>query len=160
MVSFLLFPKPWHLSLLHLMWREAKQNRKKQPKQRSKDHHRTNLSTHEFLTEKDTGFMFSSDMVSKGNRAEVCPCWTDKRWLTWQKLPLTWRSALSSMPDFYIDTDSVYMSTRCLPSPAEHILDYLSLALAGKFGNSQQKWLQALITVHISYPAFSSFIII
>lgn len=62
---------------------------------------------------------------------------------------------VSHLPNFYIDSDSVFMSTGRLPSLAEHISDYLSLALAGKFGNGQHKWLQALITVHTSYPAFN-----
>ena len=64
---------------------------------------------------------------------------------------------MSHMRNFYIDSDSVCMSTGCLPSLAEHISDYLSLALADKFGNGQRKWLQASITVHSSSPAFISF---
>lgn len=40
---------------------------------------------------------------------------------------------MSLMLNFYIDSDSVCMSTGCLPSLAEHTQDYLSLTLADEF---------------------------
>ena len=98
--------------------------------------------------------------VSKGNRVTVWPCQIEAA----NVIETATRFKISSiiqymshMPNFYIDSDSVCMSTGCLPSLPEHILDYLFLALADKFGNGQHKWLQALITVRTSYPAFISF---
>lgn len=48
---------------------------------------------------------------------------------------------MSHMCNFYTGSDSVCMSTGSLPSLAEHISDYLSLALADEFGNDQHKLL-------------------
>lgn len=159
-LSSWLFPKPWHLSLLHLMWTWAKGNRAKATKKRSKTRWRTNLVTHKSLIEKDTGFMLYPATVSKGNRATACPCRIEVANMIETATHLKISSIIqymSHMHNFYIDSDSVCMSTGCLPSLAEHISHCLSLALAGKFGNGQHKWLQALITAHTSYPAFISF---
>lgn len=60
---------------------------------------------------------------------------------------------MSHVPNFYIASDSVCMSTGCLPNLAEQVSEYLSLPGTDKFRKGKQKWL-----LFISYSAVISFI--